>query len=76
MRVNVTDDGHIEGYLSTSEYAKEIGSTTANVRVMIERGKLDVLKIRAGDARNQCLNFIKEGTPKPTGKRGRKRKEN
>lgn len=72
MKINVTDEGRIEGYLSTSEYAESIGVTAGNVRIMIERGLITPLQIRAGTGKNQCFNFIKEGTPKPT----KSRKEN
>ena len=66
MKINVTDEGRIEGYLSTSEYAESIGVTVGNVRMMIERGQITPLQIRAGTGKSQCFNFIKEGTPKPT----------
>ena len=66
MKVTINDDGSIKGYLTVSEYAKSIGTTSGNVRIMIRRGQLSPLSIIFGDLPEQRVNFIKDGTPKPT----------
>lgn len=65
-RITVNDDGSIKGYMTVSEYAASIGSTSGNVRIMIRRGQLSPLSIIFGDRPEQRVNFIKEGTQKPT----------
>ena len=74
-RITINDDGTIKGYMSVSEYAESIGSTPGNVRIMIRRGQLSALSIIFGDRPEQRVNFIKEGTQKPTKTNKRREKD-
>lgn len=72
MGTTVTvNEGKIDGYLTVSEYAKEMGMIEGTVRQLIARGQLETLQI--GD-KNWKMNFIKEGTLPVYKKRGRPRK--
>lgn len=72
MGTTVTvNEGKIDGYLTVSEYAKEMGMIEGTVRQLIARGQLETLQI--GD-KNWKTNFIKEGTLPVYKKRGRPRK--
>lgn len=65
------NEGKIDGYLTVSEYAKEMDMMEGTVRQLIARGQLESLQI--GD-KNWKTNFIKEGTLPKYKKRGRPRK--
>lgn len=72
MGTTVTvNEGKIDGYLTVSEYAKEMDMMEGTVRQLIARGQLETLQI--GD-KNWKTNFIKEGTLPKYKKRGRPRK--
>lgn len=72
MGTTVTiNEGKIDGYLTVSEYAKEMDMMEGTVRQLIARGQLETLQI--GD-KNWKTNFIKEGTLPNYKKRGRPRK--
>lgn len=59
------ENGRVVGYLTTKEYGALHGISDAGVRMLIHKGQIETLKI--GD-----VNWIKEGTPKPTkSRRGR-----
>lgn len=72
MGTTVTiNEGKIDGYLSVSEYAKEMDMMEGTVRQLIVRGQLETLQI---GNKNSKTNFIKEGTLPKYKKRGRPRK--
>lgn len=72
MSTTVTiNEGKIDGYLTVSEYAKEMGMIEGTVRQLIARDQLETLQI--GD-KNWKSIFIKEGTLPKYKKRGRPRK--
>ena len=74
--VAINDDGTIDGYLSTAEYAKEAHISAIVVREWIREGRLDSLAIANGTRRTGVVHFIKQGTPRPKPqKRGRKKGE-
>ena len=68
--VNVTKDGRIEGYLTVNEFAELNNVSSGLVRVWIHYGKIKP------DFKIGIMNFIREGTSRPSGRIGRpKRKE-
>lgn len=59
LTVTVKDGiGRLDGYLTTIEYAEQIGCAEVTVRQWIYRGKLDGIQIGKSW-------WIKEGTPAP-----------
>lgn len=64
-RTITVDEGRVNGYITTAEFAKECGVEVVTVRQWIRRGKVNPVKIGS-------QNFIRLGTEKP----GRKRRNN
>lgn len=63
-KVTVTD-GHVDGYLTTKEFAIKHGLKENTVRVWICRNKIDILEI------GTC-HWIKSDTPVPLPKKRRR----
>ena len=59
MIVTVDEYGNVEGYLTTTNFGKQVGVSSGTVRQWIRRGKLPD-SILIGDQ-----HFIKEGTVYP-----------
>lgn len=66
ITVNVNEDGTIQGYLTAVEYAIKNGISDCMVRRQVQLGVIPSIKI--GN-----INYIKEDTPYPSLKPGRKK---
>lgn len=59
IQVTITDDGRVEGYLSSNQFAEKCGVDPNTIRVWIGRGKIaDYIKIGSD-------YWISENEPKP-----------